>query len=419
MMSPQFDRVTTRRRFVQFLAASPLFTHSGAPAFAQNTSAPARLPDPMVWAPRELDNLISDPKEALDVFGFEPVAKKNVPPAHFGYMVTGIDDEVTLRANRDGFLKFQLRPRRLVDVSAVDMTTEILGVTYDSPIVIAPTSSNRAFHPEGEVAVAKAARAGNHLQILSTVATTSIEEAIAARGAPVWFQLYPTRKWEVAEALSRRAERAGSPVVVVTIDGPSSSNWETLARLRRTDTRQCDGCHGRTFQDYVARKPNFSGIDISGVTGLNAANLTWESIKRLRNTVNMKIMLKGILTSEDAKLAVDYGIDGIIVSNHSGRVIDSGRATIEVLPEIIEVVGGRMPVLVDSGFRRGTDIIKALAMGAQAVCVGRPYLWGLGAFGQPGVERVLEILRTETRAAIQQVGAPSIKHLTPAMVGRA
>jgi 4-hydroxymandelate oxidase len=419
MMSSRFDRATTRRRLLQLLATSPLCIHCGAPAFAQNTSAFGRLPDPMVWAPRELDNLISDPKEALDVFDFEPVAKKNVPPAHFGYMVTGIDDEVTLRANRDGFLKFQLRPRRLVDVSAVDMTTEILGVTYDSPIVIAPTSSNRAFHPEGEVAVAKAARAGNHLQILSTVATTSIEEAIAARGAPVWFQLYPTRKWEVAEAVSRRAERAGSPVVVVTIDGPSSSNWETLARLRRTDTRQCDGCHGRTFQGYVARKPNFSGIDISGVTGLNAANLTWESIKRLRNTVNMKIMLKGILTSEDAKLAVDYGIDGIIVSNHSGRVIDSGRATIEVLPEIIEVVGGRMPVLVDSGFRRGTDIIKALAMGAQAVCVGRPYLWGLGAFGQPGVERVLEILRTETRAAIQQVGAPSIKHLTPAMVGRA
>jgi isopentenyl diphosphate isomerase/L-lactate dehydrogenase-like FMN-dependent dehydrogenase len=417
-MSPQFDRATTRRRFVQFLAASPLFTHSGAPAFAQNTSAPTRLPDPMVWAPRELDNLISDPKEALDVFDFEPVAKRNVPPAHFGYMVTGIDDEVTLRANREGFVKFQLRPRRLVDVSAIDMTTEILGVTYDSPIVIAPTSSNRAFHSDGEVAVAKAARAGNHLQILSTVATTSIEEAIAARGAPVWFQLYPTRKWEAAEALVKRAERAGSPVIVVTVDGPAPANWETLVRLRRTDTRECGGCHGSTFQDYVARKPNFDGIDLSGITGLNAANLTWDSIKRLRDTVNMKIMLKGILTHEDAKLAAAYGMDGIIVSNHSGRVIDSGRATIEVLPEIIEAVGSLMPVLVDSGFRRGTDIIKALAMGAQAVCVGRPYLWGLGAFGQPGVDRVLEILRKETRAAMQQVGARSIKDLTPAMVHR-
>ena len=143
----------------------------------------------MAWAPRELDNLISDPKDALDVFDFEPVAKKNLPPAHFGYMVTGIDDEVTLRANREGFLKFQLRPRRLVDVGIIDMTAEILGGKYDSPIAIAPTGSNRAFHPDGEVAVANAARAGNHLQILSSGATTSIEEAIAARGAPVWFQV--------------------------------------------------------------------------------------------------------------------------------------------------------------------------------------------------------------------------------------
>jgi 4-hydroxymandelate oxidase len=139
----------------------------------------------------------------------------------------------------------------------------------------------------------------------------------------------------------------------------------------------------------------------------------------VRDIIETKIVLKGILTHEDAKLATDYGVDGIIVSNHGGRVVDSGRATIEVLPEIVEVVGGRMPVLVDSGFRRGTDIVKALAMGAKAVCIGRPYLWGLGAFGQPGVERVLEILRTETRTAMQRVGAPSIKHLTPAMVQRA
>jgi isopentenyl diphosphate isomerase/L-lactate dehydrogenase-like FMN-dependent dehydrogenase len=373
----------------------------------------------MVWAPRELDNLIIDPKEALDVFDFEPVAKKKLPPAHFGYMVTGIDDEVTLRANREGLLKFQLRPRRLVDISTIDMTTEILGMPFDSPIVIAPTGSNRAFHPDAEVAVAKAARAGNHLQILSTVATTSIEEAIAARGAPVWFQLYPTRKWEVGEALVKRAEGAGSPVIVLTVDVSAPMNWETLIRLRRTDTRQCDSCHGRgTFRDYVAHKPNFDNIDVTGVTGLNAPNLTWDTVKRLRDTVTTKLVLKGILVGEDAKRAADYGIDGIIVSNHSGRVVDSGRGTIEVLPEIIEAVGGRVPVLVDSGFRRGTDIIKALALGAQAVCIGRPYLWGLGAFGQPGVERVLEILRWETRTAMQEVGAPSIKRLAPALVQR-
>src|SRR5215469_12585285 len=238
MMSPRFDRATTRRGFIQFLAANPLFARNAAPALAQSIFAPSRLPDPMVWAPRELDNLISDPKDALDVFDFEPVARKNVPPAHFGYLATGIDDEVTLRANRDGFLKFQLRPRRLVDIGVIDMAVEIFGAKYDSPVVIAPTGSNRAFHPDGEVAVANAARTANHLQILSSGATTSIEDAIAARGAPVWFQVY-ARKWEVTEALIRRAERAGSPVAVVTVDGGAPTNWETFLRLRRTDTRQC------------------------------------------------------------------------------------------------------------------------------------------------------------------------------------
>jgi 4-hydroxymandelate oxidase len=197
-MSSRFDPAITRRRFVQFLTGSPLLTHPGVPVLAQSTSTPARLADPMVWAPRDLDKLISDP-EALDVFDFKLVARKNVPPAHFGYMVTGIDDEVTLRANREGFLKFQLRPRRLVDVSMIDMTVEIFGAKYDNPIVIAPTGSNRAFHPDGEVAVANAARVGNHLQILSSGATTSIEDAIAARGAPVWFQVYAW-KWEVTES---------------------------------------------------------------------------------------------------------------------------------------------------------------------------------------------------------------------------
>ena len=168
-----------------------------------------RKRDPQAWAPRDLDKLIDNAASALDVFDFEPVMKKNVPPAHFGYMATGIDDEVTLRANRESFQRLQLRPRRLVDVSEVDTRTDILGTTYDSPIAICPTASNKAFHPQGEVAVAKAARVGNHLQMLSTVATTSIEDAIAARGAPVWFQLYPTRHWEVAEALatSRGARR--------------------------------------------------------------------------------------------------------------------------------------------------------------------------------------------------------------------
>jgi 4-hydroxymandelate oxidase len=401
--------LASRRRLLQFLAASPLFAQ---PALAQGL----RPTDPVDWAPRELDRLISDPKQALDVFDFEPVMKKNVPPAHFGYMATGTDDETTLRANREGFRNFALRPRRLVDVSSVDMSCEIFGAKYDSPIVIAPTGSNRAFHPDAEIAVANAAKAGNHLQILSTVATTSIEDAIAARGAPVWFQLYTTQRWEVAEGLVKRAVAAGAPAIAVTLDVRTSAKWETFVRLRRTDTRDCGSCHRPN--DYLSRKPNFTGIDLGGVSTTIVTNLNWERIKRLRDMVRVKLLLKGILADEDARRAVDVGIDGIVVSNHGGRVEDGVSATIEVLPEIVEAVAGRIPVLVDSGFRRGSDIVKALAIGAQGVCIGRPYLWGLGAFGQAGVERVLEILRAETRNAMAQLGAPSLKDLTPAMVRR-
>ena len=408
-MSSHPVQAASRRRLLQFLAASPLFAQA---ALAEGL----RPSDPVDWAPRDLDQLIADPKQALDVFDFEPVMKKNVPPAHFGYMATGVDDETTLHANREGFRKFALRPRRLIDVSNIDMRTEIFGAAYDSPIVVAPTGSNRAFHPDAEIAVAKAAKMGNHLQILSTVATTSIEDAIAARGAPVWFQLYTTQRWEVAEGLVKRAQAAGAPAIAVTLDVRTPAKWETFVRLRRTDTRECGSCHG--VNDYLSRKPNFAGIDLGGVSSTVVTNLNWDLIKRLRDLVKVKLVLKGILAFEDAKLAADSGIDAIVVSNHGGRVEDSVSATIEVLPEIVDAVAGRIPVLVDSGFRRGSDIVKALAIGAKAVCIGRPYLWGLGAFGEPGVERVLAILRTETRNAMQQLGAPSVQDLTPAMVRR-
>src|SRR5712672_1146855 len=191
-----FDQTTSRRRFLQFLAASPLFAYGGFSAFAgEGPSAGTKLPDPIMWATLRTEDLIKSPKDAINVFDFEPVCRANVPPAHFGYMASGIDDEATLRANREGFAKFQLRPRRLVDVSKVDMSTEILGVKYDSPIVIAPIGGQQSFHEEGEVAVARAARQGNHLQILSTVTNVGVEEVTAARGAPLWYQLYATNKW--------------------------------------------------------------------------------------------------------------------------------------------------------------------------------------------------------------------------------
>jgi len=372
----------------------------------------------MVWAPRMLEPLIGSPREALSVFDFEPVMQKNVPPAHFGYMATGIDDEVTLRANREGFQKFQLLPRRLVDVSQVDLGLELFGRSYGSPVVLAPTGSNKAFHEDGDLAVSRAARRSNNLQILSTVATASIEQAIEARGRPVWFQLYPTNKWSVAEALAIRAEKAGAETIVVTVDVVARQNWETYMRLWRTDKRACGECHGLGLASFVRRKPHFDGLDLSGVESTGATNLTWAFIKRLRDTVKTRLVLKGLMTAADALLAVENGLDAIIVSNHGGRDDDFGRSTIDALPEIVEAVDGRIPVLVDSGFRRGTDIVKALALGARAVCIGRPYLWGLGAFGQAGVETVLSLLQQETRAAMQQVGVRSLKQIGPALVRR-
>jgi isopentenyl diphosphate isomerase/L-lactate dehydrogenase-like FMN-dependent dehydrogenase len=406
-----------RRRFLQFLAGSPLAV---SPAVLAQLLPKSRLPDPIPWAALEPDKLIKSPKEAINVFDFEPVARQNVPPAHFGYMASGIDDEVTLRANREGFLKFQLRPRRLVDVEKIDMSTEILGVRYSSPIMIAPVGGHRMFNPEGELAVARAAKSGGHAMILSTVTTTPVEEVAAARGAPVWYQLYATNKWDVAKAFVTRAEKAGCPVVAVTVDRSGGRNQETLLRLQRTDSRNCDTCHDRSsLQANLRRRSMYEGVDVGGLSHTQSSSMTWDYLRRLRDTTRMKIVLKGILAHEDATLAVQNGMDGIIVSNHGARSEDSGRSTIDALPEILEAVKGRMPVLVDSGFRRGTDVAKALCMGAQAVCIGRPYIWGLGAFGQPGVERVLEIMRIELHAIMQQLGAPSIKQMTPAMVRRA
>jgi 4-hydroxymandelate oxidase len=391
-----------RRQFVQWLAASPLLA----------------APKP-AWSDVPRSPLITTPADALNVFDFEAAARDKLPPAHFGYLTTGVDDDATLRANRDGFAKFQIRPRRLVDVATIDTSVDLFGTPWKSPIALAPAASQKAFHPEGEIAVARAAGARGHLKILSTGTTCSVEDVRAAHGGPIWFQLYPTDSWKVAQALTRRASAAGCPVLVLTVDLPAGRNTETDRRFARTDTRPCASCHQRDIKGYVRRKPMFDGLDMTGVSLISPRLTTWDIVRRLKDTTKMRLVLKGIETREDAELAVRHGVDGIIVSNHGGRAEESGRSTIECLPEVVDAVHGRIAVLIDGGFRRGTDVFKALAVGAKAVCIGRPYLWGLGAFGQAGVERALELLRIETRAMMQQVGAPNVKALVPAMVRRA
>jgi len=296
------------------------------------------------------------------------------------------------------------------------MSTELLGVKYDSPIFLSPSGGHKGYHPDGEPAVARAAKTGDHLMILSTQATTSVKDVIAARGKPIWSQLYATNKFEVAKHHVQSMESQGSLAIAVTVDSNSNRLQEQALRMRKVDTRDCKGCHDDSSLAAAQRdKPMYDGADLSGITSIRSSTMSWDYVKRLRDVTKLKMVLKGIMAWEDAKIASEAGIDAIIVSNHGGRADDNGRSTIEALGEIIDAAGA-MPVLVDSGFRRGTDIVKALCMGAKGVGVGRPYLWGLGAFGQPGVERALELLRLELLAAMQQVGAPSLKQLVPTMV---
>jgi 4-hydroxymandelate oxidase len=417
---------------LRMLVASPLFagSHFFRSSLA-NLLAANVIPEGKTLAGlgmlQQSDDVISSPDQAFDVMDFEAAARKALPPAHFGYLATGVDDDGTVRANREGYSRIQIRSRRLVDVENIDMSVRFFGTTCTSPIVISPVSSQKAFHPEGDIAVARAARAKDHLQILSTAATSSIEDVTAARGAPIWQQLYPTNVWEVGHAIVKRAEKAGSTAIVLTVDFQEGTNRETLFRAQLVDKRDCSACHasaytgaarGRPksgsggFAQYAARKPMFDGLDLSKVTATYPASVNWEFVKRLRDTVTVKLLLKGIVTREDAQIAVEHGVDGLITSNHGGRDEESLRPTIESLPEVIEGVAGKIPVIVDGGIRRGTDIFKALALGATAVGIGRPEAWGLAAFGQSGVEAVLEMLRRELRTIMRQAGTVSVDKIT-------
>ena len=379
-----------RRRLLQWLAASPLYAASGA------------------WA-RQRGLAPDTPDDVISLMDFEEAARRVLPPAHWGYMASGVDDDLTLAANREGFRRFALRPRRLVDVSRVDMRTEIFGTTWDAPIFLCPVGGQKMFHPDGEVAVARAAAAKRTLQILSTAASFTVEEVARALGAPPWYQLYMPSQWDGTERLIRRVEAVGCPVLVWTIDLLGGRNLETAERGRRADTRDCTACHatargGRSIDAL----PMLSGIQ----GGMNPPGAAWGHLDRLRKLTRMKIVLKGIETAEDARQAVTAGADGIIVSNHGGRALETGRSTIAALGEVADAVDGRIPVMVDGGFRRGTDVFKALALGARAVGIGRPYVWALSAFGQQGVERAVDLLRAELQLTMRQCGTPTIARIT-------
>jgi isopentenyl diphosphate isomerase/L-lactate dehydrogenase-like FMN-dependent dehydrogenase len=391
----------TRRRLLRYLAMSPLaLPLAGAMRGLVLPAVNARAED-----------AIRSVSDALSVFDFEEAARRALPPAHWGYLATGVNDDRTLRANREAFERVQIRARHLVDVSRVDTATEVLGQKLGAPLFLCPVSSLRAFHSEGELAVARAAKAEGTVVGLSTMTTSRIEEVTAARGEPVWFQLYPSNDTAVMRAIVKRAEAAGCRVLLLTVDMPLGPNRETQFRLAKQDARPCAACHEKGFAGQVRRKPMYDGLDVSKIEDNIEPAMDWDYVKRLRDLTPMKVVLKGIVTREDAALAVEHGIDAVYVSNHGGRSEESGRGALDSLPEVAEAVAGRIPVLVDSGFRRGTDIFKALALGATAVGIGRPYVWGLAAFGEEGVAAVIRMLKAELVMAMQTCGTPRLRDI--------
>ena len=378
----------SRRAFLRFLAASPL----AAQLYGQ-----------------------TGPDDMLSVADFEELTRKKLPAAHLGYLMSGVDDDLTLRANHEAYQRLALRTRKLVDISKTDFTTEVFGQTWDSPLFLCPVGAQGAFHAEGEVAVARAAKAKKHVQILSTMTSRSVEDVAKALGTAPWYQLYMPTTWDSTEKIVRRVEAAGSPVLVWTVDLLAGRNTETATRLRAQDTRQCASCHINGVGAYNHR-PMFQGLPSD--TAINPRAATWSYIERLKKMTKMKIVIKGIDTGEDARLCRESGADGIVVSNHGGRGTETLRSTIEVLPEVVDAAGRNLPVLIDGGIRRGTDIFKALALGARAVGIGRPYIYGLTAFGQPGVEKVLDILRAELSLTMRQCGTPTLRDISSSSVVR-
>jgi 4-hydroxymandelate oxidase len=356
---------------------------------------------------------ITSAEQVLNVPDFEPLARAALPPAHFGYLATGADDDRTVIRNHEAFSHYEIRAHRFSDLRHMDTTRRVFASPWPSPLYLSAVSAMRAFHPDAELAAARAAATRSVQLMLSTAASTAVESVSDARGAPFWQQLYATDDWAVTLSIVRRAEAAGASAIVLTVDARGARNTETLTRAMAADSRHCVDCHVGNSHEPWRTKPMFSGLDVSRVTALAPPDLSSGFLDRLRAIVKGRMLVKGVVTGEDAALAIEHGADGIVVSNHGGRNEETLRASVDCLPEVAAAVKGRVPILVDGGIRRGTDIFKALALGATAVGIGRPQAWGLAAFGQSGVEAVIDILNRELNAIMRQAGTPTLASITP------
>lgn len=345
-------------------------------------------------------DLPTDLSSLKNVFDFEKLSRKVMGEDALLYLNGGADDLKTVKLNSDAYQEIQIRARRLIDVTNVSTKVELFGQTLENPIIMSPVGFQKFFHPDGEIGAAKASVKKKHQMIVSSVSNYSVNEIAEQSQAKLWFQLYPTVDRKVTKKLLGRAEMAGCKVCVLTVDSPVLGNRErggtTLTKLMNSNT---------------LKMGNYEGILPEGTT-FDDAGMTWEIIEWLRANCDMKIVLKGIVTREDAALSIKHNVDGIIVSNHGGRQLESLRSTVDCLPEIVEEINGKIPILIDGGIRRGTDVFKALALGATAVCIGRPFCWGLGALGQQGVEMVLDLLKAELIRDMQLAGTASIDKIS-------
>jgi len=345
-----------------------------------------------------VESQAQEQSQPINVLEYEELARPRIQPQHWDFYHGGSDDEVTLRANRTAFERIRLRPRMLVDVSTIDTSTTALSTSISMPVMVAPTAQHGLAHTEAECATARAAGRAGTIMVASTSSTRSLEEIAEAATGPLWFQLYVYPTLEVGEKLVRRADAAGYQAIVVTVDLPRLGNRE---RDKRSGF-------------VISFEGNF--VNEQKIRSRDKIIFTWDRIAWLRSLTSLPILLKGILTAEDALLAVEHGVDGIIVSNHGGRQLDGVLSGIEALPEVVEAVNGRCEVYMDGGIRRGTDVLKALALGARAVLIGRPILWGLAVSGEAGAFHILEILRSELELAMVLSGRPTIASIDRSLV---
>ena len=356
-----------------------------------------------------------DWKELLNTEAFEAVAASRLDRIAYDYFRSGAWGESTVAANRSAWGRFWLRPRAAVDVSRRDASIELLGQRLPAPLLVAPTALHRMAHAEGEQATARGAGACGVPMVLSSLSTCSIESVVGAATAPVWMQLYVSQDRGFTRALAQRAEIAGCRALMVTVDTPV---WGMRERDVHNGFRVPDGMRMVNLERPGAPTGHAGrGIGQSLGWTIDAA-LTWKDLEALRAAVRIPILVKGVLRGDDACRAIEHGAAGVVVSNHGGRQLDGALPTAEALPEVAQAVGGRVPVIVDGGVRRGIDILRAVALGASAVQVGRPVLWGLAAGGAEGVERVLRLLIEELDLAMALAGCPSVREIPADLVRR-